>query len=96
MLTGILNFLFNLILFLINVLSWAVLIYVLMALFVPQNKYTVMVGKFVEPVLTPIRKFLFKLFPKLAQIGVDFSPLVFYLLIQIASWLVRLLRGILL
>ncbi|MFH1511884.1 MAG: YggT family protein [Bacillota bacterium] len=96
MLIGLLNFIFSAILFLITVLSWALLVYVIMALFVPQNKYTLMIGRFVEPILSPIRKLLFRLFPKLAQIGVDFSPIVFYLLIQVVSWLVRLLRSILL
>ena len=96
MLIGILNFIFNLILFVLALISWVLLIYVIMALIVPQNKYTVMVGKYVEPVLSPIRKLLFQWFPKLSQLGVDFSPLALYLVIQIASWLVRLLRSILL
>jgi uncharacterized protein YggT (Ycf19 family) len=96
MLTGLLTFIFNAILFLLTVLSWAILVYVIMALVIPQNKYTLLVGKYVEPVLSPIRKLLFKVFPKLAQIGVDFSPLVLYLLIQLASWLVRLLYSALL
>ena len=96
MLIGILNFIFNVILFLITIISWIVLIYVIMALIVPQNKYTLMIGRYVNPVLSPLRKFLFRIFPKLSEIGVDFSPLLFYLLIQIVSWLVRLLRSILL
>lgn len=96
MLIGILNFIFNVVLFLISLLSWVVLIYVIMALIIPQNKYTLLVGKYVEPILSPIRKFLFRTFPKLGEIGIDFSPLVLYFLIQIASWLIRLLRGILL
>ncbi len=95
MLVSILNFIFNVIIFLLGVASWAVLIYVIMALIVPQNKYTQLIGKYVEPILAPLRKFLFRVFPKLREIGVDFSPLLFYLLIQIASWLVRLLRSIL-
>ena len=95
MLVSILNFLFNVVLFLISVASWAILIYVIMALIVPQNKYTLLIGKYVEPILAPLRKFLFRIFPKLREIGVDFSPLLFYLLIQIASWLVRVLRNIL-
>ncbi len=96
MLIGLLNFIFSAVLFLLTVLSWALLVYVIMALFIPQNKYTLMVGKYVEPILSPIRKLLFRLFPKLAQIGVDFSPIVFYLLIQVVSWLVGLLRSLLL
>ncbi len=96
MLIGLLSFIFSVILFLISVISWVVLVYVIMVLIIPQNKYTLLIGKYVEPVLAPIRKFLFRVFPKLAEIGIDFSPLVFYFLIQIASWLIRLLRSILL
>lgn len=95
MIVSILSFLFSVVLFLLAVASWAVLIYVIMALIIPQNKYTQLVGKYVEPILAPLRKFLFRVFPKLREIGVDFSPLLFYLVIQIASWLVRLLRNIL-
>ena len=96
MLIGLLNFIFGAILFLITVLSWGVLIYVVMVLIVPQSKYTQMISKYAEPILSPIRKFLFKSFPKLGERGIDFSPLVFYLAIQIVSWLVRLLQSILL
>jgi uncharacterized protein YggT (Ycf19 family) len=96
MLTSILNFLFNAILFLLGLASWVVLIYVLMALFIPQHRYTLMARRYVEPVLSPIRHLLLRVFPKLSQLGVDFSPLAFYLLIQIASWLIRLLRSVLL
>lgn len=95
MIVSILSFLFSVVLFLLSVASWAVLIYVIMALIIPQNKYTQLIGKYVEPILAPLRKFLFRVFPKLREIGVDFSPLLFYLVIQIASWLVRLLRNIL-
>jgi|GEM_PF-777109 len=96
MLIGLLRFLFNIILALLSVLSWAVLIYVIMTLFAPQNKFTLLIGKYVEPILTPIRSFLFRLFPRMAQRGIDFSPLGLYVLIMIASWLVRLLYRILL
>lgn len=96
MLISILNLIFNLILLVLTLASWVVLIYVVMALILPQNKYTLLVGRYVEPILSPIRQFLFKVFPRLGAIGVDFSPLAFYLAIQIVSWLVRLLRSVLL
>ena len=96
MLISILNFIFGAILFLITIISWVLLIYVIMALIVPQNKYTVLVSRYVEPVLSPIRKLLFRVFPKLREIGMDFSPLVFYMLIQIVAWLISRLRLVLL
>ena len=96
MIVSILNFVFRLILFLLNVASWAVLIYVLMSLIVPQNKYTLLIGRYVEPLLMPLRKFLQRVFPKLQGTGMDFSPLLFYFLIMVARWLVQLLWTILL
>lgn len=96
MLVSILNFIFNVIHFVITVVSWLVLIYVVMTLIVPQNKYTQMIGKYVEPVLAPLRAFLYRVFPKLREIGMDFSPLLFYLAIQVLSWLLSLLQRILL
>ena len=95
MITGILSFIFSVALFLISLVSWLLLIYVVMALIVPQNKYTLLIGKYIEPILSPLRQFLYRVFPRLREIGVDFSPLLFYFLIQIVSWLVRFLRSIL-
>lgn len=96
MLVGLLNIIFSVLIFLVEVASWVMLAYVLMALFLPQNKYTLMIGKYVEPMLAPIRAFLQKTFPKLAQTRFDLSPLVFWLLVEIAVWLLKLLKNILL
>ena len=96
MLVTLLNFIFNLLIFLLNVAFWVMLVYVVMSLLIPQNKYTMLVGKYVEPVLAPLRKWLYKTFPKLAGLQVDFSPVVFWLLLKIAAWLLMLLKAILL
>ncbi len=95
MITSILSFIFTVVLFLITIASWLLLIYVILALVAPQNQYTLLMGKYIQPILTPLRTFLYRLFPKLRNTGVDFSPLLLYLLIQVLSWLVRLLRNIL-
>lgn len=96
MLVGLLNIIFNILVFLINIASWIMLVYVVMALIIPQNKYTMLVGKYVEPVLAPIRGWLTKTFPRLNASRIDISPLVFWLLLEVAGWLVQLLRNILL
>ncbi|MDD3213650.1 MAG: YggT family protein [Eubacteriales bacterium] len=96
MLVGLLNIIFNILIFLINIASWIMLIYVIMTLIIPQNKYTLLVGKYAEPVLAPIRVWLAKTFPKLSASRIDISPLVFWLLLEVAGWLVQLLRNILL
>ena len=96
MIVGILSFIFDAILFLINLAWWLLLIYVIMALVVPQNKYTLLIGRYIEPLLAPLRRFLARVFPRLRETGIDFSPLLLYILIWILSMLVKLLRGILL
>jgi len=96
MLVGLLNVIFNVLVFLVNLAGWLLIIYVLMALIVPDNKYTLLVGKYIEPVLAPIRAWLGKAFPKLGGSRLDFSPVVLWLLLEIAGWLLRLLQNILL
>lgn len=96
MLITLLNFIFSLVIFLVNVAGWVLLVYVIMALILPQNKYTLLAGKYIEPVLSPIRAWLFKTFPKLSMTHLDFSPLVLWVLFEIALWLLRLLKSILL
>ena len=96
MLVGLLNFLFSVVIFLVEVASWVLLAYVVLSLILPQNKYTLMVGKYIEPVLTPIRAWLQKTFPALANLRFDLSPLVLWLLMDVAVWLLKLLKGLLL
>jgi len=90
------NIIFNVAIFLVNLASWVVVVYVIMLLVIPQNKYTLLAGKYIEPVLAPIRQWLGKAFPKLRQTRLDFSPAVLWLLLEIAGWLLQLLRNALL
>lgn len=92
MLSGILRFLFDLVIFLLNIASWVLLVYVVLQLLLPQNKYTLLAGKYVEPVLSPVRALLSRLFPGLAKVQLDLSPIVLWLLINLAEQLVGLLK----
>ena len=96
MLVGLLNLVFSIVIFLVKVASWLVLVYVVMSLILPQNKYTLLVGKYVEPVLTPFRAWLNRVFPKLGQLRVDLSPLFAWLVMDVAIWVLELLKRILL
>ena len=96
MLVGLLNLIFSVLIFLTQVAYWVMLVYVIMSLAIPQNKYTQLAGKYVEPVLSPIRAWLDKTFPKLSQTRLDFSPMVCWLLLVVVSWLLSLLKAILL
>jgi uncharacterized protein YggT (Ycf19 family) len=96
MLVSLLNFIFGVAIFLVNIASWLLVVYVVMTLILPQNKYTLLVGKYIEPILSPIRVWLSKTFPKLNQTRLDFSPIVLWLLLEIVGWLLQLLRNLLL
>lgn len=96
MLVGILKFIFDVAIFLVGLATWLLVAYVLMQLIIPQNKYTLLVGKYAEPVLAPVRALLYKLIPGLEKLRVDLSPVGLWLLLLIAQWLLRLLKGILL
>ncbi len=96
MLVGLLNVIFNILIFLVDIAGWVLIIYVIMSMLIPQNKYTLLAGKYIEPVLAPVRTWLNRTFPKLGNLRLDFSPLLLWLLLEIAAWLLGLLRNILL
>ena len=96
MLVGLLSIVFNVLIFLVQIASWLMLVYVVMTLLMPQNKYTLLIGKYAEPILTPIRAWLSKTFPKLANLSVEVSPLVFWLLLEVLGWVLGILKNILL
>jgi len=88
------NSLFSLVGWILGIVEWVLIIYIVMKIFVPQNRYTLVAGKYVEIVLAPIRKTLFRLFPKLASTKVDISPIALWLLIWLAQQLIWSLRRI--
>lgn len=96
MLVGLLKFVFDVAIFLLSVAMGITIAYVLMTLLIPQNKYTLLAGKYVEPFLAPVRALIAKLFPSLAAGRLDFSPVGLWLALLIVQWLLRLLKGLLL
>ncbi len=90
---GIIRFLLSLVSLVVSIAGWALLIYVALKLIIPQNKYTQQIGKYVEPLLSPVREWLRKTFPKLFSTGFDFSPVALWLLLEIAGWLINVIRG---
>ena len=96
MLIGLLNLIFNILFWALRVAGWLMLIYCLLTWVIPNNKYTQLLGKYMEPMLNPIRKLLNRLIPALGRLPLDFSPIAFWLLLRVASWLLSLLRSILL
>jgi len=84
--TGIL---INIIDLLAKVVSLVVIVHVILSYFVsPYHSVRITLGKIVEPMLSPIRRII----PSIQ--GLDFSPFILLLLIQLVEIvLVNLLRG---
>ena len=93
MISGLLRLILNLAYWIIDIASWLLLLYCIMTFIIPQNKYTQLLGKYVEPMLRPIHGWLLKTFPKMFDSGLDFSPVGLWLLFKVAGWLVQLVRG---
>ena len=96
MLIGLVKLVFNIVFWALRIAGWLMLIYCFLTWIIPNNKYTQLLGKYIEPILNPIRKTLYRLIPPLGQLPLDFSPIVFWLLLRVAAWLLSILRSILL
>jgi len=81
--------LINIIDLLAKVVSLVVIVHVILSYFVsPYHSVRITLGKIVEPLLSPIRRII----PSIQ--GLDFSPFILLLLIQLVEIvLVNLLRG---
>lgn len=91
-----LQLLFKLIYFVLWLFDVALLVYVVLSWLHPaSNKWTEMLKRFVEPVLTPVRRLIMAKLPAKWQI-VDWSPVGAWLLVAVVRWLVAGLEGILL
>ena len=49
---------------------------------IPENKWTTMLRRIMEPIMTPVRNFLRAKLPSQLQV-LDFSPVVVYLLAEV-------------
>lgn len=95
MLIGLLRVLFSIIFWVLNLAGTVLFVYVLLTFILPNHRITMLLGRYIEPLLTPIRTFIQRKLPGLANLGLDFSPIGLWLLLKAASWVVRLLQLIL-
>lgn len=87
--------LIGLLLVVLRILGSVQLIYCLMGFVMPQSDLYRNLSRYVEPVLDPVRRFLFRLFPALERMAVDVSPVALWLAIEIATSLLTFLRNLL-
>jgi len=78
----------------LHIASIALLVYCVMSFIMPHNELYRKAAYYVEPVLHPIRLQLYRWFPSLRDLPVDFSPLALWLALDIAGGLINVLRGI--
>lgn len=88
--------LFILINSLLELYKLAILAYIALSwLRIPANRWTVLLGRAVEPVVGPVRRFLRSRLPAQWQI-LDWSALVVYLLIGLVQSFLRMTLGMML
>lgn len=88
------NLILNLASVALRVISWGMLLYCVMSFVMPQSELYYKLASFVEPYLRPVRMRLYRWFPALRNLPLDFSPLAVWLLIDVANALINLLRRI--
>ena len=78
----------------LRLLSLGMLIYCVMSFVMPQSDLYRTMSRYVEPYLQPVRMQLYRWFPSLQRLPLDFSPLAVWLLIDVAQALINVLRRI--
>ena len=84
--------LLGIIAWLLRLASTMLLIYCIMSFVMPGSDLMRKVSAYVEPVLRPFRQLLYRYFPRLRTLPVDFSPLAVWLVIDILLQLLNMLR----
>ena len=77
---------------LLRLANTPLLIYCIMSFVMPGSDLMRKVSAYVEPVLRPFRQLLYRYFPRLRTLPVDFSPLAVWLAIDVVTLLLNLLR----
>lgn len=88
------NLLFSLAHLALRLVSLAMIVYCVMSFIMPGSPLYDRLASYIEPILQPVRIRLYRWFPSLRRMPVDFSPLAVWLLIDVAGWVLNLLRRI--
>ncbi len=88
----LINLILNLASTALRVLSFALLVYCVMSFVAPGNDLYRKAAYYMERILYPVRMRLYRWFPALRNLPVDFSPIAVWLLIDVAMALINMLR----
>lgn len=75
----------------LNLISTAIFVYCLMTFIIPDSSLTNAVRPYAEMLLEPCRNLLYRFFPSMENMALDFSPLVLYGVIKLLTVLLSLL-----
>jgi len=75
----------------LRVVSLGMLIYCVMSFVMPQSDLYYKLSRYIQPILHPVRAQLYRWFPSLRSMPLDFSPLAVWLLIDVAQMLINAL-----
>lgn len=89
------DMLFGLIGTLLRAASLMLLVYCVMSFVMPQSDLYRKLASLVEPVMNPVRYQLYRWFPALRTMPLDFSPLALWLILDVLGWMLNLLRRLL-
>lgn len=86
------SLLLNLLSLALRVVNLALLVYCIMSFVMPTSQLYHTLGRYIRPLLDPVRRKLWQWFPKLRTLPVDVSPLALWLAMDILSSVINMLR----
>lgn len=85
----------GLVISLLRAANLLLVIYCAMTIFMPQNDILRKASEYVEPILMPFRRVIYRIFPKMHGLAIDFSPILVWLAIDVLIWALQFLRRLL-
>ena len=86
--------LIQIIIILLQIYSLLTVVYCISTFALPTSGFVITLSRYFNPVLDPIRNVLFRFFPKLKNMRIDFSPIILWLIIDLTIAIFRFLYKI--
>ena len=74
----------------LNLINTAVFLYCILSFVIPGSRLMETIRPYADMVLDPFRKLIYRFFPSLENLGMDFSPILLYLAIRLISGILRI------
>ena len=96
MLIWLLNTIFSIMNTLLTVLLWALPVYFVLRMVIPGNKYLLLMAKYINMALVPVRKIVSNFAPRILSLSIDYSPMLLWVAVFVLRILLKFLRVVLL